>query len=62
MFIKLTNISGERIWVNANKIIWIVPYCTKGHTNASIIDMGNDCYTKVRESPDMIVKIIKGIG
>lgn len=62
MFIKLTAISGEIIWVNADKIMWIVPYRTKEHTNASIVDMGNECYTRVRESPDMIVKIIKGIG
>lgn len=62
MFIKLTSISGEMIWVNADRIMWIVPYSTKEHKEASIIDMSAEAYTKVRESPDMIVKLIERSG
>jgi hypothetical protein len=59
MFIKVTDREGETVHINADRIMWIVPYRTKGHTTGSIIDMGSECYIKVCESPDKIVKLIE---
>lgn len=59
MFIKLTDLNGESIFINADKIMWFVPYSTKGHTEASIVFMSADACVKVSESPDMIVKLIE---
>lgn len=58
MFIKVTDIEGKTAYVNADKIMWIVPYSTKGYIDASIIDMG-EAHIKVSESPDMIMKLIE---
>ena len=59
MFIKLTDLEGKSIFINADKIMWITPYSTKGYAEASIVDMGADAYVRVSESPDVIVKLIE---
>lgn len=59
MFIKLTGIEGNDIFINVDKIMLIIPFSTRGHIEASIVDMGAGDYTRVSESPDMIMKIIE---
>lgn len=59
MYIKLTDMEGKTIYINADKIMWIALYNTRGYTDASIVYMGEENYVKVSESPDMIVKLIE---
>ena len=59
MFIKLTDLEGKSIFINANRIMWITPYSTRGHIEASVIYMGADAWVKVSENPDMIAKQIE---
>ena len=59
MFIKLTDLEGKSIFINADQIMWITPYSARGYIEASIIDMGREAYVKVSESPEMIVKLIE---
>ena len=59
MFIKLTDLDGEKVFINVSRIMFIVPYSTRGYTEASTVYMNSDAYMKVSESPDMILKLIE---
>jgi hypothetical protein len=59
MIIKLTGIEGGTILVNTEIIKFVVPYSTRGHIDASIVDFGEDSHIRVSESPEMILKLIE---
>jgi hypothetical protein len=59
MIIKLTGIESGTILVNTERIKFVVPYSTRGHIDASIVDFGEDSYIRVSESPEMILKLIE---
>ncbi len=58
MIIKLTGIEGGTILVNTERIKFVVPYSTRGHIDASIVDFDED-NIRVSESPEMILKLIE---
>ena len=59
MFIKVTGLNGETLFINPKRIMCIEPYSTRGYIDASIIVFDESNIIKASESPEKIKEYAK---